>query len=165
MPTLQIPLTQNKYALIDAEDFDLVSGWTWSACKYGRTFYAKCSVRVAGKQTSVKMHRLIMSADEGEAVDHINGDGLDNRRCNLRLASKSQNGQNQANCRTHSSRFKGVSWDKQTGRWRSKIQCDGMTFHIGRFHSEIEAARAYDSAALELFGDYARLNFPEVNHA
>ena len=106
----------------------------------------------------VKLHRLIMNAQDGTHVDHINGDGLDNRRENLRLVTPQLN---QANSRKHvigKSRFKGVSWSKPANKWRAYIVRDRRQIHIGLYADEFEAARAYDAKAAEMWGDHAHLN-------
>jgi len=104
------------------------------------------------------MHRFLMQPPPGMQIDHINGDGLDNRRCNLRLATNTQNRRNGKAHSDGTSRFKGVCWDKFRGRWRADITFENRSIHLGRFHSETDAAIAYDAAARDLFGEFARLN-------
>ena len=103
------------------------------------------------------MHGLIMPAPDGQFVDHINGNGLDNRRENLRLVTHQQNSFNQKH-HGGSSKFKGVSIDRISGSWRAYITVDGKRKHLGRHGTEIDAAKAYDMAAKEFFGEYAKLN-------
>jgi hypothetical protein len=109
------------------------------------------------------MHRTILGAPQGHMVDHINRDGLDNRRINLRAATRAQNACNAI--KRHSirstSQFKGVHWDKARSRWAAQIKKLGKVTNIGRFISEEDAARAYDTAAKKVYGEFARLNFPE----
>jgi len=108
------------------------------------------------------MHRLIMGNPQGMEVDHINGNGLDNRRCNLRVVTTSQNQANQHARRGRSS-FKGVF--KQRSRWRARIHVQQKGINLGSFLTEEEAARAYDAAALHYFGEHACLNFPRQEGA
>jgi hypothetical protein len=105
------------------------------------------------------MHRLLMDAPPELQVDHINGDPLDNRRSNLRLATNVQNQHNKGAWQGAASRFKGVSRTRQPDVWRATIESNGHQITIGRFRSEFEAAKAYDAQARELFGEFARTNF------
>ena len=102
------------------------------------------------------MHRVILNAPPGREVDHINRNGLDNRRSNLRLATHAQNEAN----KPPRGEYKGAYWCKKSGRWRASIRVDGRLRHMGRFATREEAARVYDDAALEAFGEFAYLNFP-----
>lgn len=101
------------------------------------------------------MHRFLIGA-KGEFVDHINGDGLDNRKSNLRLCSNAQNVQNTGLTRANTSGYKGIRL--RNGRWDSRITCLNKTYHLGVFSTKEEAARAYNAAAIELHGEFARLN-------
>lgn len=104
------------------------------------------------------MHRLIVGAVKGEIVDHVNGNTLDNRRENLRKCSKSQNAQNSKRHRDGVSGFKGVSFHRRSKTWRARIRNDGREVCLGYFHSPVDAARAYDRAAFEMFGEFAKVN-------
>ena len=151
-----IPLTQGQFAIVDPEDYDKLSQFKWTAAKSPNTFYAVRSVR--GRQ--IRMHRLITNAPKGLVVDHINHNGLDNRKQNLRLCTRSENARNQrpqANC---SSKYKGVCWHKNQKKWLARVHSNGVTYHLGSFKSQIAAAKAYDKKAKQLFGEYAHLNFP-----
>lgn len=157
-----VPLTQSAFAKVDEGDFADLSRWNWylfkssGSLKYavrGRTLEERADVGLTG---SVSMHRYLMGEPQGE-VDHCNGDGLDNRRENLRQATHAQNMMN-APSQTGSSRFKGVSWSRKY--WRASIRDNYKTVHIGRFDTEEEAARAYDDAARRLHGAFSRVNFP-----
>lgn len=104
------------------------------------------------------MHRLIMEAKQQQKVDHINGDGLDNRKENLRFATTSENAMNKCSTKNKSSSYKGVSWYKRYKKWQAQIKFKGKSIYIGIFDTEIEAAKAYDNKAKELFGEFAKLN-------
>lgn len=152
MATIKIPLTQRKYALIDEEDAALIAAHRWYASKSGPCWYAVTNAR--NGHTVRKMHRLILNAPAGVDVDHINGDGLDNRRCNLRLATRAQNNAN--NRRVSNSGYKGVRWNEQCGGWIVEVK----STYVGVYETKEEAALAHDIRALEVFGEYANLNLP-----
>jgi hypothetical protein len=154
-----IPLTQGKVALVDDEDYEWLSRWKWYAILNGHTWYAARKDCSGDRPRAVSMHRQIMGEPEGK-VDHIDGDGLNNQRGNLRLATDPQNLWNSRK-RRGSSKFKGVYWTKRNKRWRAAITHLGVKKHLGYFDSEEAAARAYDRAAKEFFGPFARLNFPD----
>lgn len=161
-PVRTIPLTRGYVATVDDEDYEQVSGHKWFAEVRPHAVYAKCMVRVNGAITTVYMHRVVVGAGPGEEVDHVNHDGLDNQRSNLRLCVGSQNQGNQRRRQGASSRYKGVTRDKQKGKWRTQIQLNGARRRLGRFTDEIEAAKAYDEAALFQWGEFACLNFSPV---
>lgn len=162
---VQIPLTKGKVAIVD-DDWWWLDVWKWHISKTGRTYYAAHHVedKKTSKVTRFYMHRLIIGAEPSQKVDHINGDGLDNRRCNLRFCTNSQNFQNAKKRSGCTSKYKGVYWDKNAQKWRTQIcppDNKGNTRHIGCFDDEVVAAKAYDRAAIELFGEFARPNFPQ----
>jgi len=152
-----IPLTQGKFAFVDAEDYIWLSQHKWCAVKSRETFYA-CRCK-DGK--SVSMHREIMGAPKGVMCDHRNHNGLDNRQGNLRLCTNAQNQYNKRPKKGCASRYKGVTLRRHCKRWRAKIGFKGKRIHLGDFEDEIKAALAYDDKAIELFGEFACLNFPE----
>ncbi len=141
------------WALVDDVDFDRVSEFKWSLINVKS--YGPYAIH---SHTKLLMHRFILEAAKGQSVDHVNGNGLDNRRQNLRFADTRQNAQNMRPKRGHSSRFKGVMWEKDRSRWVARIQADGRYRNLGRFDDEHQAARAYDAAALEHFGEFALTN-------
>jgi hypothetical protein len=104
------------------------------------------------------MHREIAGPGPGQVVDHINHDGLDNRRCNLRVCSHAENVRNQRGQYGRSSRYKGVSRDRRLGKWRAQIWHNGKHTYLGLHDSETAAAEAYNAKARELFGEFAYLN-------
>jgi hypothetical protein len=153
-----IPLSRGQYAIVDVEDFEELSKYKWYAVPKRDTFYAKRYDCKSGKQ--VRMHQQIMPAPEGYFIDHENHNGLDNRKANLRIATPAQNA---CNCRKMlkpcSSKYKGVSLDKDKNQWRAYITYNGRRIHLGWFDNEEDAARAYDAAAKKYFGEFAKLNF------
>ena len=142
--------------LVDDDALALLAGPTWRVIRRRGPAYAGCLLRTDdGAHRWVAMHRLIAGAVDGEVVDHINGDGLDNRRSNLRRCSHRENMRNR---RGHGKRpFKGV--EARGNRWRASIMLDGKAINLGRFDTAIEAAVAYDIGARERHGTFARLNF------
>ena len=146
----EIQLTKGKVAIVDDEDFDRLNQWKWCAYQNRRTFYA---VRRLGDK-KVHMHHLLMP----KPVDHVNGNGLDNRRCNLRQATNQQNCMNQRKILNAASKFKGIHWKMPNKKWVAQIRFNYKLKHLGYYESEIEAAKAYNEAAKRLFGKFARLN-------
>lgn len=139
-------------AVVDASDYEWLSQWNWYAAKKRNGFYA---VRSESRHYPVHMHTVLLAVDEGFVVDHRDGDGLNNRRSNLRPATNAQNRKNSQPRSDSKSGLKGVSYSKQDGKWIAAI-----TLFLGRYDSPEEAARAYDKAAQEFHGDFARLNLP-----
>lgn len=160
-PRRPIPLTQGQTAWVSPEDFRRVykRKWCLHKARSGKA-YAQTNMKVGGRWVRVLLHRFVLDATHGVQVDHENGDGLDCRRCNLRFATHAQNMHN-SKPRGGSSAFKGVSWSKAVGKWRAQIMAGRKYRYLGAFESEAVAARAYDAAARELHGEFARLNFPE----
>jgi hypothetical protein len=144
--------------LIDAEDLALVSMFSWYVTDKDKWKYVHKAPTEGNPFRS--MHRLIMDAPDDKHVDHINGNGLDNRRSNLRLVTNQQNRWNQDSHRGSSSKYKGVFFEKRRERWRAEIRFDHRRVKLGDFPNEIEAAKAYDKIAWLCFGEYARTNFP-----
>lgn len=152
-----IPLTKGMVALVDDEDFSLVSKYRWYATisENGR-YYAK---RRTNAKHQVYLHREIMKASLGVEIDHIDGNGLNNQKSNLRYCIRRQNAMNTTKRKpSATSRHKGVCWDKRCKKWTSKINPNGRTINLGLFENEIDAAIAYNKAAMKHFGEYARLN-------
>lgn len=156
--TSLIPLSRGKWAIIDTPDLDIVSPYSWAAGSQGNGFfYARAWV----DGEKVFLHRHLMGYPAGKRVDHINGDTLDNRRSNLRVASSSENSMNG---RPHSdnlyTKYRGVEYNKTKRQWTARICVNYNRTYLGSFPAAEEAARAYDESAIELHGEFAHLNFP-----
>lgn len=162
-----IPLTQGMSAIVDDDMFEYLNQWKWCVQKSGSTFYAIRSIKVGQHNRTVRMHREILGLKFGDKrqVDHINHNGLGNRRCNLRICNQSENSQNQnVQRRTKTSKYKGVWKAKQhqKGRtysyWMAGIRLNQKLIHLGYFKTEREAAEAYNNKAIEVFGEFANVN-------
>lgn len=149
----------DRVALVDDEDLEAVQGFAWYVDKpsKGPVLYARAESGGRLNRKSVRMHILLTGI---KGIDHANGDGLDNQRANLRLATPSQQLMNTRKQRGRSSQFKGVSRDHRDGVWVAYIGHDAKRQWLGRYQDEVEAARAYDTAARVAYGEFARLNFP-----
>lgn len=162
--TISIPLNKGYVTVIDEADRDLLAfHWNVTSGEKYDCYYAQAYVR--GKNRL--LHRLILARMIGrplrrnEYADHIDRNGLNNRRDNLRLATNAENLRNRPRQRNNKSGYKGVCFDKRVGRWRADIGVDGRSIKVGRYDTAEEAARAYDTAAREHFGEFAYLNFPD----
>jgi hypothetical protein len=152
----QIPLTQEKVAIVDDDMYEYLSQWKWH---YVNGYAVRSETCAPGKQKAVFMHRLIMQAPDGMEVDHKETeDTLNNQRSNLRLCTHSQNNHNRTKYSNNTSGYKGV-FPLPSKRWRACIKNQGERLHIGVFDTPEEAARAYDAKARELFGEFANTNF------
>lgn len=158
-----IPLTQGKVTVVDASECEFLMQWNWCACwdANANTFYARRGVRINGKCVEISMHRTILPCDSPH-IDHKDGNGLNNRRANLRPCSVSNNLSNMHKRSKNASGFKGVT--RSRGAWRARINVGGRLKYLGYFHSAEDAARAYNKAASEHFGEFASLNhLPPAN--
>ncbi len=163
MAIVEIPLTKGQIAIIDEEDLPIVAGFNWCAAKRDDIYYACSTNKGLVTPKMLLMHRLIMGVTDPKVqVDHWDTNGLNNRRLNLRIATKSQNQGNSRKTKgLHSSRFKGVCFSKNTLlHWAASITIDHKKRYLGTYATEEEAAKVYDRAAVELFGEFARLNLP-----
>lgn len=156
----RVPLTKKLHAIIEEADAEEIGNYTWTASTSTKSEYALRKGR-KGEPKTVHMHRIIARAKPGEIVDHINRNTLDNRRSNLRLCTAAQNVINRGYSKPgKTSKFRGVSWNKKDRKWVAQIGAKGGHIRLGYFKDEVEAAKAYDKAAVELHESFACLNFP-----
>lgn len=159
---MEINLNHGMVALIDDEMWNRVKYFTWRVqnipTKQSDCFYATASVRYNGRKFTIYMHNLIMGMPEHGLIDHKDGNTLDNRIENLRIASKSQNGMNIRKRQHTSSKFKGVCFSGRDNSYRAYINVRGKQISLGYSKSEKECALAYNNAARQYFGEYAKLN-------
>lgn len=150
-----IPLTKGKFASVSIEDYMELRKYNWSvnSCNY-----ASRGKKINGKKKFITMHRFIMNPPDGMQVDHINGNRLDNRRCNLRICTRSQNCSSRDSSTKNKSGFRGVIFHSSTKKWRACIKVNQKMISLGLFHTKLEAARAYNDAAIQNFGQFARVN-------
>lgn len=153
----EIQVKGGYVTLIDERDYDRLSRFPWRLSSPTQRYVMSSYKTMNGIRTYGLMHRIIAGALPYELVDHINGDTLDNRRCNLRLVTAQQNTMNRGKHKKTLSQYKGVSMNS-SGRFRATIRANYMRINLGTFKDEDDAARAYNKAALEVFGEYARLN-------
>lgn len=161
-----IELTQGKVAIVSRCDYVRLSQFKWRARKNkGGSWYAHRSQQLLGSSAyrNIYMHREILDAPAGIHVDHRDGDGLNNTRANLRLATPAENAHNARKHRRNKSGFRGVSWCQRAGKWQVHIACDGKRKNLGVYPDLLKAATAYDNAARVLHGEFATLNFPYIH--
>ena len=154
----EILLTQGKFAIVDDNVFEWLAKWRWSVCGSKDRFYARRHCYIMG---SALMHREIMGFPDGCMVDHINGDSLDNRRSNLRLATHAQNNRNRVKTNSNSG-YLGVTWSKHNKKWLVRVCHDRKQHLVGLFNCAADGAKARDIVAVRLHGSFAGLNFPEI---
>ncbi len=155
----EIKLTQGMVALVDDEDFEYLNQWRWHACRSGKTF---CARRISTQTNYVRrspilLHRVIMNTPKDMQCDHINHNGLDNRKCNLRNCTCQENLRNRRS--TGSVKYTGVSMRSTERKFWARICVDGISISLGWFVHAWAAAIAYDRAAKKYFGEFANLNF------
>lgn len=158
----QIALTQGQFALVDDEDYERLSRHKWYAWwnKYTRSYYAfRQSPRSDGKQQLIRMHREILGLERGDKRrgDHRDGDTLNNQRANLRTANLYQNARNARKKRNNTSGYKGVWRNKQCGKWQAAIRVASKRIHLGLYDTPEAAHHAYCKAAVEHYGEFARM--------
>jgi hypothetical protein len=159
-----IPMSQPKYAKVDPCDYERLRKYEWLAKKGKNSFYAQKRVPAGtpGKEKLVYMHQMLIQVPDGKVVDHVNHEGMDNRRINLRAATYSQNLYNRKKrSGATQSKYKGIYWRKKVRKWQASIKYNKKRIELGYYRDEIEAAKAYDLAAIKYHGEFACLNFAE----
>jgi hypothetical protein len=151
----EIPLTKGRVAIVDDDMYDYLNQWKWF---YHVNGYALRTYKENGKSKKERMHRAVINAPSGYDVDHINGNKLDNRKSNLRVATRSQNNYNKSVQSNSTSGFKGVSWSTQKNKWRARIHVDKQEINLGFFEYTIDAVMAYNEAAMKYHQSFAKLN-------
>jgi len=141
----EIQLTQGKIALVDDEDFEELNKSKWCAQKIGNTYYAGRNISFNGKRKNIRMHTEILGTVPNLQTDHVDGNGLNNQKSNLRLVTVRQNSQNRTN-QVRSSLYPGVSWDKRDEKWGARISINGRSKNLGLFKLERDAFNAYCKA-------------------
>ena len=156
----EIPLNSGMVTIVDDEDFEFLNQWKWTYSKHKRksTGYALRGTKKSDERKMFYMHREITKVSDGMYVDHINGNGLDNRKANLRICTSQQNKWNMKIPKNNTSGFKGVSWHPQTGKWRASIHINRKRKSLGLYSTKESAAFAYNAGAQKYHGEFARLN-------
>ncbi len=161
---ISTPKYPNTFAMVDDEDFILLSAINWTPEKPKHTIYCSNFRKVKGKTVAIRMHRLIINPTKDQSVDHIDGNGLNNQKANLRVCTNSQNAQNRKHPSSKmGSQYKGVSFfknlqRKQPGYFVARITHQKKQIFLGKFANEVEAAKAYNAGAMLYFGEFAALN-------
>ncbi len=155
-----IKLTQGRTTVVDDADYAELMKHKWYANQRHGIWYAYTNIRTGNKRITISMHRFLLNPPKNMQIDHKNHNGLDNRRCNIRICTHAQNIQNQRRKRgSKTSKYKGVFWNKKESYWYVQIKQNGKKLNLGSFHNEIDAAKTYDKKAKELFGEFANTNF------
>jgi len=160
----RIPLSQGKFAIVDPDEYYRLSEYKWSASRVYNKFYAVRTgpAEKGRRKKTIRMHREIVDIPDGLECDHINGNSLDNRKANLRPATRQQNCWNNRKRRPRSlSKYKGVSYSSRGRPWKAMLTVNGKFIYLGSFDTQTQAAKEYDKAAKKYFGQYAKLNFKE----
>ena len=153
----RVPLTKGQYAIIDACDYEVVSKHVWHAVYVEsiQGYYAATNINFGIKRRPIPMHRMIMNAPDDRLIDHINGNGLDERRENLRECSYSENVRNSKISKNNKSGFKGVNWSNVMKKWEAKIMVNRKKIHLGYYDTPEEAHESYCAAALKYHKEFA----------
>lgn len=152
-----VSLTKGKVAFVDDEDFEWLSQWKWQYVSK----YAMRAFKVNGKVERELMHRKIMNTPAGMDTDHKNGNKLDNQRKNLRICTRSENEWNKGKTSRNTSGYMGVNWDMHSRKWKAMIKVHRESIYLGLYQDVVQAAKAYDEAAIKYHGEFAYLNFRE----
>ena len=157
-----IPLTQGYFTKVDNEDYEKFASIRWHAAFGADSKPRACrKTDLNGKKVTQHLSRVITEAKKGTNVDHINHDTLDNRKSNLRFCNPSENQANMIKPKNNTSGYKGVCWNKMAHKWQVNICKDCKRYYFGLHKSKKKAARVYDDAAIKMFGEFAKLNFPK----
>ena len=159
-----LPLTKDKFALVDDDDYYWLSQWNWFAVEIKNTWYARRSkkkgVLRSNEKYEIYLHRIVMRCSDIDfVIDHLDKNGLNNQKENLRMCTKSENNKHTSSHKNSSSQYLGVSYDKNRNKWSANLMNNGKRILFKRYNTEIEAAKAYDITAKTQFGVYANLNF------
>lgn len=155
----EIALTQGMAALVDDEDYEYLSQFKWQVMVRSYTSYAVRCLWKEGKQYASYMHRELMNNPKGLQIDHIDGNGLNNQKSNLRLCTTSQNQMNSKPRKNTQSGFKGVRWNRSNKKWESSLRINGENKYLGLYSQKEKAAIAYDNAAKQFFKEFSRTNY------
>jgi len=156
---IKSPKYGNISVLIDDEDYEKIKDYTWFATKKNNDFYITHSMRSEyNLRSSIRLHRIIMNCPKNKMVDHINHDTLDNRKCNLRICTHSENIRNSRKRKNTSSIYKGVRFHKRDKKWIASITLNKNNLCLGYFNNEKLAGIAYNEAAIKYHGEFASLN-------
>jgi hypothetical protein len=157
-------MAQPQYAKVHPANYERLLKYEWFAQKGKNCFYAVRRARgpKGSKLATIYMHRELIDVADGLMVDHVNQDSMDNRRANLRGATRAQNIRNRKKfAKSSGSKYKGIYWRKKTRKWEVQITFERKKIFLGCFRSEIDAAKAYDRAAIKYHGEFASLNFTQ----
>jgi hypothetical protein len=159
-----ILLSKGLEGLVDEDDYETVNQYKWFAYRRGRLWYvARNKPRPRTGNGHIYLHHFILGRPpSGKMIDHVDGNGLNNQRDNLRFATSGQNQQNRHFLSTNTSGYRGVTWNKKSNKWQAGIKFQEKSIHLGLFDTPEGAAYAYDMKAVEIFGEFANPNFRKV---